>query len=63
MQNAINIELSLLDFIDLDLDNEVVTIGPGVENAQLYDLLSSVGKETGTNSYIFLPSTQLEFHV
>ncbi|KAH1604126.1 hypothetical protein KXV73_000463 [Aspergillus fumigatus] len=46
VQNAINIELSLLDFIDLDLDNEVVTIGPGVENAQLYDLLSSVGKET-----------------
>ncbi|RHZ49215.1 FAD-dependent monooxygenase fmqD [Aspergillus thermomutatus] len=46
VQNAVNIELSNLKSVDLDLENDLVTIGPGVENSLLYDLLSSVGKET-----------------
>ncbi|PKX89072.1 FAD-dependent monooxygenase fmqD [Aspergillus novofumigatus IBT 16806] len=46
MQNAVNIDLNNLKSIDLDLANNLVTIGSGVENAQVYDLLSSVGKET-----------------
>ncbi|KAL5365929.1 hypothetical protein BJX96DRAFT_182060 [Aspergillus floccosus] len=46
VQNAVNIDLSNLKSIDLDLENELITIGSGVENSELYDLLASVGKET-----------------
>jgi FAD/FMN-containing dehydrogenase len=48
VQNAVNIDLNNLKSIDLDLANNLVTVGSGVENAQVYDLLSSVGKETRT---------------
>jgi hypothetical protein len=44
----VNIDLNNLKSIDLDLANNLVTVGSGVENAQVYDLLSSVGKETRT---------------
>lgn len=50
VQHAINIDLSNLNSTNLDLDNNLVTVGAGVENARLYDLLSSVGKETGSET-------------
>ncbi|KAJ5423902.1 FAD binding domain protein [Penicillium cf. griseofulvum] len=46
VQNAVNIDMSNFKTIDLDMANNLVTVGSGVENGPVYDLLSSVGKET-----------------
>lgn len=46
MQNAVNIDMSNMKSTYLDLANNLVTVGSGVENGQVYDILSSVGKET-----------------
>lgn len=40
-----NIDLKLLKNIFLDFENDMVTIGPGVVNSQVYDLLYDVKKE------------------
>ncbi|PKY04996.1 FAD binding domain protein [Aspergillus campestris IBT 28561] len=46
VRDAINIDLSNLKSVQVDLAGSLVTIGSGVENAQLYDLLASLRKET-----------------
>jgi len=55
VQNAVNIDMSNMKSTDLDLANNLVTVGSGVENGQVYDLLSSVGKEART----FKPSSPI----
>ncbi|KAJ6078876.1 hypothetical protein N7467_008629 [Penicillium canescens] len=45
VKGAVNIDLKLLKNIFLDFENDAVTIGPGVVNSQVYDLLYDVKKE------------------
>nr|ADY16695.1 TqaG [Penicillium aethiopicum] len=45
IKGAVNIDLSQLKNIALDYDNDTVTIGPGVQNSQVYDVVYDVKKE------------------
>ncbi|KAL4973302.1 hypothetical protein BDW66DRAFT_162229 [Aspergillus desertorum] len=58
---AINIDLSLLKSIDLDYVNDTVTIGPGVTNNQVYNVVYDVQRELplSTDKCISTPGTMI----
>jgi FAD/FMN-containing dehydrogenase len=45
VQNAIDIDLSNFKTVDLDVENNQVTVGGGATYGQLYDPLYNAGKE------------------
>ncbi|KAJ5150178.1 hypothetical protein N7448_001756 [Penicillium atrosanguineum] len=45
VKGAVNIDLSLMKNIALGYDTDTVTVGPGVKNSQVYDVVYDVKKE------------------